>query len=39
MGYKATNQYDQAQLFLLSEYRLIANETTKYVRLMKQGTY
>lgn len=38
-GFKATSQYDQAQLFLLSEYALISVENTKMVRLMKEGTY
>ena len=38
MGFKATEQYDRAQLFMLSEYALIANETTKWIRLFKEGT-
>lgn len=38
MGFKATEQYDRSQLFMLSEYALVANETTKWVRLYKDGT-
>lgn len=38
MGFKATEQYDRSQLFMLSEYALIANETTKWIRLFKDGT-
>lgn len=38
MGFKATEQYDRSQLFMLSEYGVIANETSKWVRLYKDGT-
>jgi hypothetical protein len=38
MGFKATEQYDRAQLFMLSEHMLVANEVTKWIRLFKDGT-
>jgi len=38
MGFKATEEYDRSQLFMLSEYALIANETSKWIRLFKDGT-
>ena len=38
MGFKAVEQYDRAQLFMLSEYAMIANETEKLIRLFKDGT-
>lgn len=38
MGFKATSQYDHAQLFLLTEYMSIVNEATKLIRLYKSGT-
>lgn len=38
MGYDASNEYDRFQMFYLSEYALVANETEKLVRLMKDGT-
>lgn len=38
MGFKAVEEYDRSQLFMLTEYGLIANETTKWIRLFKDGT-
>jgi hypothetical protein len=37
MGMPASNLYDRYQMAFLSEYALIANEVTKWVRLMKDG--
>ena len=38
MGFTAKEEYDRSQLFMLSEYGVVANETTKWIRLFKEGT-
>jgi hypothetical protein len=38
LGYGASNTYDRVQMAFLSEYALVANETQKWIRLMKDGT-
>jgi len=38
MGFKATEQYDRAQLFMLSEYAAVCPVPDKLIRLFKDGT-